>query len=577
MEPTYSSHRNAWLFLMNWTETFQVFSMTQARQWPDMITDYPDRVTGIAAAPVGPGLIVSTDQGGSEYHQIRWINLDTREDLALTTNPAAMHLFGAFSPDGETISYTATGRNRRDFDLYIASVRGQREAQLVRELSGHWEVLDWRGNDTLILQERRTYAVDERLYRLSLGDGVLVRLTPDEKAVWDSPVWSADGSLFVRTDLEREFLSIVRLTDDRVDDVVSEAADVEHLVGDPAGHWLAYSVNRQGYSELHLYTLEDGQDRRVAAFDNQVILGLSPSGDGQSLAVAHSGPRQNANISVVSVKTREVRQWTVAPTPGLDPSQGVVPELVHCPSFDGLPIPAFVYRPAGREAAPVVVSVHGGPEAQERPGFNPLYQYLVERGYAVIAPNVRGSSGYGKRYVHLDDREKRMDSVKDLKAVVDYIRETPEFDGQRIALWGGSYGGFMVLSGITQYPEYFRAAIDIVGISNLETFLENTSEYRRALRESEYGYLATDREFLRQFSPIHYVDRIRAALFVVHGANDPRVPLEEAQQMVAALQARGLPVVFRVFSDEGHGLAKKSNRLAAYPEMVAFLDQHLGG
>jgi dipeptidyl aminopeptidase/acylaminoacyl peptidase len=576
--PTFSDYTGKWIYLMNLTDTFQVFAQSEAGAWPEMLTDYVERVTGVAAAPTGPGLIISRDQGGGEYHQIYWMNLETRDEAALTTNARAVHLFGAFAPYASRIAYTSTARNGRDFDVYVQSVASPSEVKLVKELSGHWEVKHWTEDDALIVQERRVYAVDERLHRLTLADGEITPLTPDVPAVFDSPALAADGELYARTDVDRDFMGLARIASSgRVEYLLTYDADIELLAANEGGTLLAYSVNRNGYSELHLYDPASKTDTHINAFDQEVILSLTFASDGQSLAVTHSAPRRNMNISVVSVETHDVRQWTGAPMPGLNPGSFAAPSIIYCPSFDGLQVPAFVYRPGASSAAPVVLSVHGGPEAQERPYFNPLYQYLTASGYAVVAPNVRGSSGYGKSYVHLDDREKRMDSVADLKAVVDFIRQDPGLDETRIAIYGGSYGGFMVLSGITQYPDLFRAAIDIVGISNLETFLENTSEYRRALRESEYGYLATDREFLRKFSPIHYVDRIQAALFVVHGANDPRVPLGEAEQMVEALRAKGHPVVFRVFADEGHGLAKKSNRLIAYPEMIAFLDEHLKG
>jgi dipeptidyl aminopeptidase/acylaminoacyl peptidase len=224
----------------------------------------------------------------------------------------------------------------------------------------------------------------------------------------------------------------------------------------------------------------------------------------------------------------------------------------------------------------VVVSVHGGPEAQERPGFNPIYQYLVAAGYAVVAPNVRGSAGYGTSYLALDDVRKRMDSVRDLVEVGRWVGGRDDLDGDRIALMGGSYGGFMVLAGLTEAPDLWAAGIDIVGIANFVTFLENTGGYRRALREAEYGSLVHDREFLEEISPINKVDRITAPLLVIHGANDPRVPLGEAEQIVARLEELGRTVELMVFHDEGHGIVKLVNRRRAYGRVVEFLQQALG-
>jgi dipeptidyl aminopeptidase/acylaminoacyl peptidase len=261
----------------------------------------------------------------------------------------------------------------------------------------------------------------------------------------------------------------------------------------------------------------------------------------------------------------------------------VAPALVHYPTFDTTDdsnprqIPAWFFQPRSHAGAPVpaILLVHGGPEGQTRPYFHPLIQYFLQRGYAVFAPNVRGSTGYGKAYSHLDDVEKRMDSVADLAHAARWLQEQPGVDGDRLVVYGGSYGGFMVLSALCTYPDLWAAGVDIVGISSFTTFLENTSDYRRAHREAEYGSLDTDREFLESISPINHVDEITAPLIVIHGANDPRVPLSEAEQLVAALTARNVAVEFIVFDDEGHGIAKLKNKLVAYPAIADFLDRVL--
>ncbi|MCG8351080.1 MAG: S9 family peptidase, partial [Chloroflexales bacterium] len=260
---------------------------------------------------------------------------------------------------------------------------------------------------------------------------------------------------------------------------------------------------------------------------------------------------------------------------GIPVSQFIEPELIHYPTFDQRMIPAWFYRPQSPGPWPVVVFVHGGPESQTKAMFFPILQYFASCGYAVLAPNVRGSSGYGKTYLGLDDVEKRMDSVADLAHAAYWLRDRPDVDAQRLVVYGGSYGGFMVLSALTRHPELWAAGVDLVGISNFVTFLENTGPYRRHSRESEYGSLERDRDFLISISPINYVDHIQAPLIVIHGANDPRVPLSEAEQIVAALRARQIPVEFLVYPDEGHGLVKLANKLDAYPKIVAFLDQHI--
>ena len=239
-------------------------------------------------------------------------------------------------------------------------------------------------------------------------------------------------------------------------------------------------------------------------------------------------------------------------------------------------IPAWYYLPGDDHADPRagIIIVHGGPEGQSRADFRFLIQYLLQHGYAVLVPNVRGSTGYGKAYSHLDDVRKRMDSVADLAHAARWLGSQPEIDAGRLVVYGGSYGGFMVLSAITTYPELWAAAVDIVGISNLATFLENTSDYRRAHRAAEYGSLEHDRDFLESIAPINHLDAVTAPLIVIHGRNDPRVPVSEAEQLVAALEARGVPVRLVIFDDEGHGIVKLKNKQVAYPAIVEFLRSH---
>jgi dipeptidyl aminopeptidase/acylaminoacyl peptidase/quinol monooxygenase YgiN len=284
--------------------------------------------------------------------------------------------------------------------------------------------------------------------------------------------------------------------------------------------------------------------------------------------------------------SRKLTQVTKSDLAGIDPETFAEPELIKYKTFDGREFPAWFYvpkrsndgvrrPPAKPSLRTVIVSVHGGPEGQERPGFNALYQYYLSRGYAILAPNVRGSTGYGKTYSHLDDVEKREDSVHDLAAAVDWLTTKGGADKKRIAIMGGSYGGYMTMAAITLYPDLWAAAVNTVGIVNWETFLMNTSGYRRRQREVEYGRLDKNLAFLRAISPIQKVDRIKTPLFVIHGKNDPRVPYTEAEQIVASLKKRGATVEYKLFDDEGHGISKRKNRLELYPLVADFLDKYM--
>jgi dipeptidyl aminopeptidase/acylaminoacyl peptidase len=300
--------------------------------------------------------------------------------------------------------------------------------------------------------------------------------------------------------------------------------------------------------------------------------------DGSRLAFAFSSVTEPNDVYVYDLEARRVARTTTSPR-DVDAAVLVEPELHRYESFDGESIPVFLFRPSGEGPFPVVVTVHGGPESQWRPWFSPsflpLTQHLVARGYAVAAPNVRGSTGYGKRFEHLDDVRRRLDSVRDLASLHEWLSAGPEIDGSRAVLYGRSYGGYMVLAGLALQPELWAAGIEMVGISSLVTFLENTSDYRRAVREREYGSLDADRDFLVEASPITHVDAIRVPLFIQHGANDPRVPLSESEHIHRVLTEKGIECELVVYEDEGHMIEKLPNRIDCFTRVLAFLDRVL--
>jgi dipeptidyl aminopeptidase/acylaminoacyl peptidase len=302
------------------------------------------------------------------------------------------------------------------------------------------------------------------------------------------------------------------------------------------------------------------------------------SPDGAKLAFAFSTPVEPNDVYVYDLGARSLERLTTSPR-AVDVATLVEPELQRFESFDGESIPVFLFEPEGDGPFPVVVTVHGGPESQWRPwhspSFAPLTQYLVRRGYAVAAPNVRGSTGYGKRYEHLDDVHLRLDAVRDLEALHGCLSARPEIDGSRAVVYGRSYGGYMVLAALAFQPQLWAAGVEAVGIASLVTFLENTSPYRRAAREREYGSLAHDREFLERASPLTHVDAIRAPLFIQHGRNDPRVPVSESEQIAAVLRAKGVECELLIFDDEGHTVEKLQNRIETFERAMQFLDRVL--
>ncbi len=557
--------------------------------WPEQLTFGDERVLGVWPAPAGDLALYARDVGGDEKAQLFLLETAGGGERALTAGyEGAMHSFGCWGPGGETFYFAANRRHPGRFDLYRQRL-GEAEAELLWENDGPGYLVHLTvsrdGRRLAFARARSSFAFDLFLYDLERGRLRQVE-TGDEPVAFRALAFAPAGlTLYAVTDLESEFLHLRRLdvATGSWETLLAPNWDVEMMALSPNGRYLAVTINVAGEGRLELIDMATGTARpgpQVSAAPGVVgwmdNLHLSFDRAGERLAFSLSGAAQTSDIFIWNLTGDEVQRATASGHGGLDPATFVAPALVHYPTFDGREIPAWYFRP--RAAAgpwPVVALVHGGPESQFRPYFNPVAQFLVQHGYAVLAPNVRGSTGYGKSYSHLDDVEKRMDSVADLAHAHQWLAAQPEVDPARIAVYGGSYGGFMVLAALTHYPELWAAGVDIVGISNFVTFLENTSDYRRGHREAEYGSLARDRAFLESIAPMNRLGAITAPLLVIHGANDPRVPLSEAEQLVAALEARGVPVQFLVFDDEGHGIVRLKNKLVAYPAVAAFLDRYL--
>jgi dipeptidyl aminopeptidase/acylaminoacyl peptidase len=426
--------------------------------------------------------------------------------------------------------------------------------------------------------------------QLLLADGPVSESQPraltaaDEHAVHAHTAWTPDGgALIVTTNRGREFTAIARLevADGTWTWLVSDDAHDLAAFASPDGRLLLVATNDDGATRLALHDAATGDLLRTVALTADAWTAGFPlpdpawSPDSRHVALTVSAPHIPGDVLLVDADSGQVRTLTdsTARLAGHEVSRPV-PHRVPTP--DGELVPCFVYPPTAETElnGSAVLVIHGGPESQATRIFSPFTQALAAAGHTVLVPNVRGSVGYGKRWYSLDDVRLRLNSVADLATLHEYLPSLG-LDPARAALWGGSYGGYMVLAGVAFQPERWAVGVDIVGFSSLVTFLQNTSAYRRTLREREYGYLERDLEFLREASPLTHVDDIRAPLFVIHGANDPRVPLSEAEQLAAALKRNGVPVELLVYGDEGHGLAKRANRLDAYPKAVAFLADRL--
>lgn len=557
--------------------------------WPEQLTFRGERAGQVAYSPTGAALLVAGDVGGNEHTQLWLMQTESGTVMPLTTNPEAIHEFGGWSPDGTKITFASNARDPRFFDVYEQDIAGG-APRLVLRHDGTNHPLRYSPDGRSILVSRVESNTRNQLLLLDLASGEARPLTPalaEGPASHEQAAWSADGrGLYLLSDRNRNFLSLawLDLATTELTYLRDGSWDVEGLALSSDGVRLALVTNEDGYSRLELLDVAAGWAERRSLPAPELppctLRDLKWSRDGARLAFTLDTADDAPDIWVWDVNEQRLWRATRSARGGIAREHLVVPSLVQYPTFDGRQIPAFLYLPQGVEARglPAIVYVHGGPEGQFRPNssnYNSVIQYLVGSGFAVLAPNVRGSTGYGHEYQSLDDVRLRMDSVADLPPAARWLAEQGIADAGRIAVMGRSYGGFMVLSALTTYPEVWAAGVELVGIANFVTFLENTGPWRRKLREAEYGSLEHDRAFLEQISPIHAVERIRAPLFASYGANDPRVPVTEGEQIVEALRRRSVPVEYLRFDDEGHQFTKRSTHLIVYPAIVRFLEQHL--
>lgn len=573
--PAFSPDGRHIAFLSDITGVIQLWQVPVNGGWPEQLTFTDDRVMRALYAHHADEIVFGMDNGGNERQQI--YRLRDGDVTVIAEDPAVMHTLGAISPDDRQVAFVDNRRNPAYFDAYTANLDGTNERR-VYEQDGSNFVTDWSPDGRSLLIMRRTGSLDADLYLLDLASGEATHLTPHSPPVtYEQAQFAPDSrSIYLITDHESEYNRAARMDLDtrRLEFLSEDDHDVDWLRLSPDGHRLALVRNVDGYGRGHVIMLTTGESKPIPEIPPGVVMEPAWSHDSRLVTFTFSGPKDNTNIWVWDIDRETCRHVTHVPAGGIPRDVFVAPELVYARSFDGREIPAFLYTPRATHP-PVVVSVHGGPEGQAQPLFSPVTQYFVNRGYAVLTPNVRGSIGYGRTYTHLDDVEKRMDSVADLDAIARWLRDSGLVDGDRMAVMGGSYGGFMVLATLTTYPDLWAAGVDIVGIANFETFLQNTSAYRRHWRIPEYGDPDRDAELLRRISPINHMDRIAAPLIVIHGDNDPRVPLSEAEQVVEAVRRRGLRVEFLRFADEGHGIVRLANKLAAYGAIAKFLDTHL--
>jgi dipeptidyl aminopeptidase/acylaminoacyl peptidase len=578
------------LILTRFGDTAQLHHVAAPMGARRQLTFFDDRVTGAESRPGAPGaFLYSRDAGGDENFQ-GFLHDPADGRSVRFTEEGTRNQSMTFSRDGARIAWSRSTQDSGDHDILVASAHDPSDRRVALEGEGTLSVLDWSpSGDRLLLSEYVSIA-KSKLFVLEVASGALRELTPSLNVSYGGGEFTADGEAVLTTSDEgSEYRRLVLLNlanDSRAFLSPPDLGwDVEAFDLSPDGRTIAWAVNAGGASEVRLMGLRDRRFIPSPELPAGVVDGLQWDAAGDRLGFTLNAATAPADAYTFEPATRTLTRWTQSETGGLPASTFIEPTLARFPTFDtasGGPkeITAWVYEPRTPGPHPVVIDIHGGPESQSRPTFSSTRQYWAnELGIAVVVPNVRGSTGYGKTFVSLDNGVKRLDSVEDVGATLDWMATQPQrFDMARVIPYGGSYGGYMVYASMVMYPDRFAGGVNIVGISSLRTFLENTSGYRRDLRRAEYGDERDPaiRAWMEETAALNNADRIAKPLFVIHGANDPRVPLSEARQMVDALRARGVETWLMVGKSEGHGFARRSNQEAQREAETLFFEKVFG-
>jgi dipeptidyl aminopeptidase/acylaminoacyl peptidase len=552
------------------------------------LTFFADRVAGASYPPTkNDSFVFSKDVGGGEFYQLYRYDVSSG-DVTLLTDGKSRNTDAVWSHAGDWLVYGSTRRDGNDVDLWEIEPANPKTDHLLTQLQGGgWQALDWSPDANKILAAEFISANETYLWIVDAKSGEKTLITPKggaEKIAYNSGRFSKDGKgIFVTTDKDSEFqrLAYVDLATKEHSYLTSNIPwDVDEFDLSDDGKTIAFVVDEDGFGVLHLLDTRTRKEKSVPSLPKGVISGVRWHKNNRDLAFNLSSARSSSDVFSLDVQTGKVERWTFSETGGLNTSDFPEAELIHWKSWDGRTISGFLYRPPAQFTGkrPVIINIHGGPEGQFRPSFPGRWDYYMnELGVAMIAPNVRGSTGYGKTFLALDNGFLRAGSYQDINTLLDWIQTQPQLDSGRVLVTGGSYGGFMTLAVATNYNNRICCSVDVVGPSNLVTFLEHTSGYRQDLRRVEYGDERDPkmRAFLEQIAPYNKAKNITKPLFVVAGKNDPRVPASESEQMVNIVRQNGTPVWWLMAKDEGHGFAKKKNQDYQFCATVMFVKDYL--
>ncbi|MGA8215391.1 MAG: S9 family peptidase [Candidatus Sulfotelmatobacter sp.] len=576
------------LIQTRFADTTQVHQVKLPGGARTQLTFFPDRVGGATYQPVnGDSFLFTKDVGGGEFFQVYRYDLATG-DTTLLTDGKSRNTGPRWSYQGDRIAFGSTRRSGNDVDIWVVNPTDPSSAHMVAQMEGGgWGVSDWSPDGKQLLVENYVSATESYLWLVDAASGKKDLLTPkagSETVAYHNAWFAKDGKgVYLTSDQGSEFQRLVYMDlSSRKVSVLAPALnwDVDEVDISRDGRRIAFVANEDGISALHVLDTKTNKEVPVPKLPVGVIGGIEWRNNSRELAFSLSTASQPFDAYSVDTASGKVERWTFSETGGLNTSGFAEPQLIHWKSWDGRSISGFLYKPPAKFAGthPVIIDIHGGPEGQVRPDFLGRDNYFInELGVAMIYPNVRGSTGYGKTFQTLDNGFLREGSYKDINSLLDWIQTQPDLDAGKVMITGGSYGGFMTLAVATNYNDRICCSVDVVGPSNLVTFLEHTSGYRQDLRRVEYGDERDPkmREFLERIAPANNAKNITKPLFVIAGQNDPRVPASESAQMVQVVRQNGTPVWWLLGKDEGHGFAKKKNRDYQFYATVMFVKEYL--
>jgi dipeptidyl aminopeptidase/acylaminoacyl peptidase len=569
-------------------DTFQVHQMKFPGGARTQLTFYADRIGGAAYQPVtGESFLFTKDIGGGEFFQIYRYDLATG-DITLLTDGKSRNTDPHWSYQGDRIAYGSTKRNNNDVDIWVVNAADPASARMVAQMEGGgWSISDWSPDGKQLLVTNEISAAESYVWLVDVATGKKELLTPKsgaETILFSNARFAKDGKgIYLTSDEGSQFQRLVYMDlGSRKITVLTPSLnwDVDEVDLSRDGRWIAFGANEDGIGTLHVLDTKSNREVPVPKLPVGVIAGVQWRNNSREIGFSISTARQARDCYSLDMATGKLERWTFSEAGGLNTSTFAEPELIHWKSWDDRSISAFLYKPPAKFSGkhPVIIAIHGGPEGQVRPQFLGHDNfYLNELGVAMIYPNVRGSTGYGKDFQKLDNGFLREGSYKDINSLLDWIQTQPDLDANKVMITGGSYGGFMTLAVATNYNDRICCSVDIVGPSNLVTFLEHTSGYRQDLRRVEYGDERDPRmrEFLERIAPANKAKNITKPLFVIAGKNDPRVPASESAQMVEVVRKNGTPVWWLLGKDEGHGFAKKKNVDYQFYATIMFVKEYL--